>query len=214
MTATHAPQRDRSAAVLNKARRQADLNRLREETVKGDIPDLLVIGAGITGVGIALDAASRGLKTVLVESKDLAFGTSRWSSKLAHGGLRYLASGNVGIARRSATERGALLDVTAPHLVHNLPQVVPVMDNFAPLTRVLPRLGFLAGDFLRIIAGTSATTLPLSRTVSSRRVSQLSPTVCKRDVKFGTSTTTVSCVTTHVWSPLSLEPPLAMVQLS
>ena len=185
MTATHAPQRDRSAAVLNKARRQADLNRLREETVKGDIPDLLVIGAGITGVGIALDAASRGLKTVLVESKDLAFGTSRWSSKLAHGGLRYLASGNVGIARRSAIERGALLDVTAPHLVHNLPQVVPVMDKFAPLTRVLPRLGFLAGDFLRIIAGTSATTLPLSRTVSSRRVSQLSPTVRKRDVKFG-----------------------------
>ena len=63
MTATHAPQRDRSAAVLNKARRQADLNRLREETAKGDIPDLLVIGAGITGVGIALDAASRGLKS-------------------------------------------------------------------------------------------------------------------------------------------------------
>ncbi|MDO5029785.1 MAG: glycerol-3-phosphate dehydrogenase/oxidase [Corynebacterium sp.] len=185
MYATKAPHRDASAAVLNKARRQSDLNRLREEVSKGDIPDLLVVGAGITGAGIALDAASRGLKTVIVDAHDLAFGTSRWSSKLAHGGLRYLATGNVGIARRSAIERGTLLDVTAPHLVHNLPQVVPVMNVFAPLTRILPRMGFLAGDFLRIIAGTSATTLPLSRTVGRNRVAQLSPTVRKRDVKFG-----------------------------
>lgn len=185
MSVTHSPAQDHSAGVLNRARRQADLIRLREDAEKGEIPDLLVIGAGVTGVGIALDAASRGLKTVLIDAHDLAFGTSRWSSKLAHGGLRYLASGNVGIARRSAVERGLLLTVTAPHLAHTLPQVVPVMDAFAPLTRILPRMGFLAGDALRVLAGTSASVLPRSRTVRRAVVSQLSPTVRSRDVKFG-----------------------------
>lgn len=185
MPVTHAPTQDRTAGVLNSARRKADLAQLRADAEHGEIPDLLVVGAGITGAGIALDAASRGLKTVLIDAHDLAFGTSRWSSKLAHGGLRYLATGNVGIARRSAVERGLLLDVTAPHLVHTLPQVVPVMNVFAPLTRVLPRMGFLAGDFLRIIAGTTAATLPLSRTVGRDAVAKLSPTVRRRDVKFG-----------------------------
>ncbi|HPZ93547.1 MAG TPA: FAD-dependent oxidoreductase, partial [Mycobacterium sp.] len=91
--------------ALNAARRSAELAAL------GDNPavDLVVIGAGITGAGIALDAASRGLSVVLVDKHDLAFGTSRWSSKLVHGGLRYLATGNVGIARRSALERGILM---------------------------------------------------------------------------------------------------------
>ena len=74
--------------------------------------DVIVIGGGITGAGIALDAASRGLRVALVEKHDLAFGTSRWSSKLVHGGLRYLATGNVGIARRSAIERGILMTAT------------------------------------------------------------------------------------------------------
>ena len=94
------------STALSAARRDRELAALRERT---DPVDLVVIGGGITGVGIALDAASRGLDTVLLEAHDLAFGTSRWSSKLAHGGLRYLASGNVGIARRSALERGILL---------------------------------------------------------------------------------------------------------
>ena len=184
MSAPHLRTVSANATVLNKARRQADLARLRSAETRTEV-DLLVIGAGITGVGIALDAASRGLRTVLIDAHDLAFGTSRWSSKLAHGGLRYLASGNVGIARRSAVERGILLDVTAPHLTYSLPQVVPVMDAFAPLSRILPRLGFLAGDFLRIIAGTTAATLALSRTVSAATVATLSPTVRRRDVRFG-----------------------------
>lgn len=91
--------------ALNAARRRRELAELGD----GAAIDVLVIGGGITGVGVALDAASRGLRTVLVERHDLAFGTSRWSSKLAHGGLRYLASGNVGIARESAVERGILM---------------------------------------------------------------------------------------------------------
>ena len=68
----------------------------------GEPLDVVVIGGGITGAGIALDAASRGLSVALVEKHDLAFGTSRWSSKLVHGGLRYLASGHVGDRPRAA----------------------------------------------------------------------------------------------------------------
>ena len=88
-----------------------------------------MIGGGITGTGIALDAASRGLSVALVEKHDLAFGTSRWSSKLVHGGLRYLATGNVGIARRSAIERGILMTRNAPHLVSAMPQLVPLLPS-------------------------------------------------------------------------------------
>lgn len=147
--------------------------------------DLVVIGAGVTGAGVALDASTRGLSVLLVDKEDLAFGTSRWSSKLAHGGLRYLASGNVGIARRSAVERGILMEVTAPHLTRALGQVVPVMSKFSALNNVLPRLGFFAGDALRIAAGTSGKTLPRSRTISARRVAELCPAVDRRNVKLG-----------------------------
>ena len=114
----------------------------------------LVIGGGITGTGIALDAASRGLTVALVEKHDLAFGTSRWSSKLVHGGLRYLATGNVGIARRSAVERGILMTRNAPHLVSAMPQLVPLLPAMGTPERALVRTGFLAGDALRCMAGT------------------------------------------------------------
>src|SRR5699024_4316553 len=137
-----------------------------------------------TGAGIALDAASRGLDVTLVDAHDLAFGTSRWSSKLAHGGLRYLTSGNVGIAHRSARERGILMERTAPHLVHALPQVVPVMGKIRPLS-LLPRVGFIAGDVLRMLAGTSSRTLPRSRTVSAAKVAELAAAARAGDVRFG-----------------------------
>ena len=83
--------------------------------------DLLVIGLGVTGSGVALDAASRGLSVLAVDAHDLAFGTSRWSSKLVHGGLRYLANGQIGVAHESAVERGILMESTAPHLTHPMP---------------------------------------------------------------------------------------------
>ena len=90
-----------------------------------------MIGLGVTGAGVALDAVSRGLSVLAVDAHDLAFGTSRWSSKLVHGGLRYLASGQVGIAHESAVERGILMEVTAPHLTHALPMVVPVSSSMS-----------------------------------------------------------------------------------
>ncbi|WP_407688855.1 glycerol-3-phosphate dehydrogenase/oxidase [Mycobacterium sp. HUMS_1102779] len=159
--------------ALNAARRAADLTALAE----GAALDVLVIGGGITGAGVALDAASRGLRVALVEKHDLAFGTSRWSSKLVHGGLRYLATGNVGIARRSALERGILMTRTAPHLVRAMPQIVPLLPSMGRGQRALVRAGFLAGDVLRMAARTPAATLPRSRRVAARRVVELAPTV-------------------------------------
>jgi glycerol-3-phosphate dehydrogenase len=157
---------------LNAARRSVELAAVADGTV-----DVVVIGGGITGTGIALDAATRGLSVVLVEKHDLAFGTSRWSSKLVHGGLRYLATGNVGIARRSAIERGILMSRNAPHLVKAMPQLVPLLPSMNQASRALVRFGFVAGDGLRRLAGTPAATLPRSRYVDAQRAVELAPTV-------------------------------------
>ncbi|WP_299560929.1 glycerol-3-phosphate dehydrogenase/oxidase [uncultured Mycolicibacterium sp.] len=164
------------ATALNAARRTAELARLADT---GRV-DVLVIGGGITGTGIALDAATRGLSVALVEKHDLAFGTSRWSSKLVHGGLRYLASGNVGIARRSAIERGILMRRNAPHLVRAMPQLVPLLPGVGRAERALVRTGFLAGDLLRALAGTPASVLPRSARVDAARAAELVPAV-RRD---------------------------------
>ncbi|KWX21026.1 glycerol-3-phosphate dehydrogenase [Mycolicibacterium wolinskyi] len=159
--------------ALNTHRRAAELAALAD----GGRIDVLVIGGGITGAGIALDAATRGLDVALVEKRDLAFGTSRWSSKLVHGGLRYLATGNVGIARRSAIERGILMSRNAPHLVRAMPQLVPLLPSMGRASRALIRFGFVAGDGLRKLAGTSAATLPRSRRIDACRAVELAPTV-------------------------------------
>ena len=88
----------------------------------------------------ALDAASRGLSVLAVDAHDLAFGTSRWSSKLVHGGLRYLAKGQVGVAHESAVERGILMTRTAPHLTHAMPMVIrETPARFATSVRVVRR---------------------------------------------------------------------------
>jgi glycerol-3-phosphate dehydrogenase len=165
-----------NSGALNAARRAADLSALAD----GAPLDVIVIGGGITGAGVALDAASRGLRVALVEKHDLAFGTSRWSSKLVHGGLRYLASGNVGIARRSAIERGILMTRNAPHLVHAMPQLVPLLPSMGRGKRALVRAGFLAGDVLRRLAGTPSSILPASHRIPAQRVIEMAPTV-RRD---------------------------------
>ncbi|TQF02485.1 glycerol-3-phosphate dehydrogenase/oxidase [Kitasatospora acidiphila] len=164
-----------NAASLNADRRARELAELRSPEV--DSVDVLVIGGGVTGAGVALDAASRGLRTVLVEKHDLGFGTSRWSSKLVHGGLRYLASGAVGIARESAVERDILLRRTAPHLVQPLPQVVPLLPGTTFAGAALVRAGFLAGDALRVSAGTPSALLPRSRRLRPAEVLRYAPTV-------------------------------------
>ena len=159
--------------ALSAARRTAELAALGD----GRTVDIVVIGGGITGAGIALDAASRGLSVVLVEKHDLAFGTSRWSSKLVHGGLRYLASGNIGIARRSAVERGILMARNAPHLVKAMPQLVPLLPAMSRPQRALVRVGFLAGDGLRALAGTRSSVLPRPRRITAAQAVAMAPTV-------------------------------------
>src|SRR6187399_1098802 len=87
--------------------------------------DICIIGGGATGLGIAVDAASRGCKTILLEKYDFAKGTSSRSTKLVHGGVRYLEQGNIKLVMEALRERGYLLK-NAPHLTSALPFVVPV----------------------------------------------------------------------------------------
>ena len=89
--------------------------------------DMIVVGGGATGVGVAIDAATRGYDVLLLEQSDFGKGTSSRSTKLAHGGVRYLEQGNIGLVMEALKERGLLLQ-NAPHIVHDLAFVVPNYD--------------------------------------------------------------------------------------
>src|SRR5215210_5004403 len=97
----------------------------------GEPFDVLVIGGGITGAGVALDAATRGYSVALVERGDYAIGTSSRSSKLVHGGLRYLQNFDLGLVREALLERQINVAL-APHLVRPLPLVVPAFEGARP----------------------------------------------------------------------------------
>ncbi len=109
-----------SNAMPLKTQREDLLARLDPHAVY----DLAIVGGGATGLGVALDAAARGLKVVLVEANDFAKGTSSRSTKLVHGGVRYLAQGNIALVREALHERSTLLK-NAPHIAQPLPFVVP-----------------------------------------------------------------------------------------
>ena len=115
--------------------------------------DVLVIGGGATGLGIALDAAARGYRTALIEARDFASGTSSRSTKLVHGGVRYLAQGNVKLVREALAER-ALMLANAPELVHRLEFIVPC---YRPLEREVMRIGLGLYDALAGHRGIGAT---------------------------------------------------------
>src|SRR2546426_9048334 len=121
--------------------RVANLDRLRDEAF-----DVLVVGGGIVGAGVARDAACRGLRTALVERGDFASGTSGKTSRLIHGGLRYLRSYRVGLVRQAVRERDLLLE-RAPSLVHPLPFVIPAYRGGRPGAWFL-RFGVFLYDFL------------------------------------------------------------------
>src|SRR5438132_12551333 len=89
--------------------------------------DMIVVGGGATGVGVAIDAASRGYDVLLLEQSDFGKGTSSRSTKLVHGGVRYLEQGNVSLVLEALKERGLLFQ-NAPHLVRNLGFIVPNYD--------------------------------------------------------------------------------------
>lgn len=102
--------------------REAILRQIKRERL---VWDVLVIGGGATGLGVALDAVARGYKTLLIEQSDFAKGTSSRSTKLVHGGVRYLAQGDIKLVREASVERG-LLYRNAPHLVKNQTFIVPI----------------------------------------------------------------------------------------
>jgi glycerol-3-phosphate dehydrogenase len=164
---------------LTAERRSWELQELTSDRL-----DVLVIGGGITGVGVALDAASRGLVVALVERQDLAFGTSRWSSKLVHGGLRYLASGDVAIAYESARERAALMHTIAPHLARPLPFLVPYDESTRFRDRLMVAAGTRAAEAIRVVARTHPGTLPGVRRVSAAEAHSWAPSV-RADVNGG-----------------------------
>ncbi|MFB7893213.1 glycerol-3-phosphate dehydrogenase/oxidase [Microbacterium sp. NPDC056044] len=170
-----------SSSALSAARRARELEALADG---GEI-DLLVIGGGITGAGIALDAAARGLRTVLVERHDLAHGTSRFSSKLVHGGLRYLASGQLGIAHESASERHLLLTRTAPHLTRALAQVVPLHEPGHVARGAYIGLGYELGDGLRRVVGTPGGLLRAPGAIGRDTTLALAPAVRAQGLRGG-----------------------------
>ncbi|MFB7600382.1 glycerol-3-phosphate dehydrogenase/oxidase [Streptomyces sp. NPDC056160] len=156
---------------LSAARRTREL----ALTVGGPAVDVLVVGLGATGAGVALDAAARGLSVAAIDAHDLAFGTSRWSSKLVHGGLRYLASAQLDVAHESAVERGVLMERTAPHLVGAQPFVLPLTPLVSRGQAALAWAGLRAGDGLRLAARTARATLPAPRRMSAVQTRHLAP---------------------------------------
>lgn len=140
---------------LNSSTRSAAVARLRATSEKP--LDVLIIGGGVVGCGALLDAAVRGLDAVLVEQSDISSGTSSRSSRLAHGGLRYLEQFEFGLVHEALTERGLLLDRLAPHLVHPVPFLFPVTRQWErpytgagiALYDTLSRLGAYGGAMPR-----------------------------------------------------------------
>jgi glycerol-3-phosphate dehydrogenase len=164
---------------LDAARREREWAAL----ANGEVVDVLVVGGGIVGAWVALDAATRGLSVALVERGDLAQGTSRWSSKLAHGGLRYLAHGDVGVAWESARERAILMDVSAPHLIRALPFLIPLGGQVSRAAGAKLEAGLRLGDALRAAAGTSRRRLPCAQRISAAEARRLAPGLSDRQLR-------------------------------
>lgn len=129
-------------SVLNPEQRNADIEKLKSHEF-----DILVIGGGVVGSGIALDAAARGLSVALVESDDFAAGTSSRSSKLIHGGLRYLEQFDFKLVREALHEREMMITEQAPHLVKPLSFVYPLHKKY--LDRIYVGAGLMLYDLLR-----------------------------------------------------------------
>ena len=153
------------SVALSPERRRADLDRMARQAF-----DVVVVGGGVTGAGVALDAATRGLTVALVEQRDYAAGTSSRSSKLIHGGLRYLEQRNVGLVREALRERGLLLHEVAPHLVRPVSFLYPLKHP------VWERAYVGTGLALYDVLG-GAGQLPRHRHLTRRQVSQLAPSL-------------------------------------
>ena len=163
-------------AILGPAQRAEALARMAEREL-----DILVVGAGVVGAGTALDAATRGLSTGLVEARDWASGTSSRSSKLIHGGLRYLEMLDFALVREALKERGLLLERLAPHLVKPVPFLYPLQHK--GWERWYAGTGVALYDTMSISSG-HGRGLPHHRHLSHRRALQVAPCL-KKDALVG-----------------------------
>ena len=153
---------------LTREQRAAALEEMnREEGL-----DILVVGGGITGAGIALDAASRGLRTGVVEMGDWASGTSSWSSKLVHGGLRYLYQLDLPLVREALSERGRLLETIAPHLVKAQPFLWPLTHH---CERSYSAVGVGVYDALALAGARGHRTVPIQKHLGRKGARALAP---------------------------------------
>src|SRR5580693_2433985 len=138
--------------------------------------DIIVVGGGATGLGIAVDAASRGFKTLLLEQSDFAKGTSSRSTKLVHGGVRYLSQGNIGLVTSALRERGILMN-NAPHLVRNESFIIP---NYSWLSGLFYSIGLSIYDLL---AGRRS--FGRSRLISRKETIRRIPNIRQKGLKLG-----------------------------
>src|SRR2546423_1998265 len=138
--------------------------------------DLIVVGAGINGAGFARDAAMRGLRVLVLDKDDIGGGTTAWSTRLIHGGLRYLEHGELGLVRESLRERETLLGI-APHLVRPLPLLIPVYANRRRGALAI-RAGMLAYDLL-----SRGKSLPRHRMLSPAEVLARAPGLDAADLR-------------------------------
>jgi glycerol-3-phosphate dehydrogenase len=160
--------------ALHPQRREEDLRRLASEEF-----DILVIGGGIVGAGAALDAATRGLSVAVVEAQDWAAGTSSRSSKLIHGGLRYLLMMDFVLVHQALKERDLLLNQVAPHLVRPIPFLYPLHHRL--WERVYVGTGIALYDLLAWSTGASRG-VPRHRQLSRRRVLKLAPGIRQKSL--------------------------------
>lgn len=157
--------------VLDRASRAGALARMAAADSTSPL-DVLVIGGGVVGCGSALDAAQRGLSVALVERHDLASGTSSRSSRLAHGGLRYLEQREFSLVHEALTERGLLLDRLAPHLVRPVPFLYPVTRRGWEKPYV--GFGITVYDMLSRL-GAYGGAMPRPKTLSAKIVKGIAP---------------------------------------
>jgi glycerol-3-phosphate dehydrogenase len=165
----------RSLSHLSPERRRSDL-----VAAQRDQFDVVIIGGGVTGVGAALDAASRGLRVCLVEKRDFAAGTSSRSSKLVHGGLRYLEQRDFGLVREALSERRVLLEDVAPHLVRPASFLLPLQKHYER-----PYIG--AGVLLYDILAGRKSAVPHHRHLSHRQCLEAVPSLNPKSLVGGIS---------------------------
>ncbi|HJT73090.1 MAG TPA: glycerol-3-phosphate dehydrogenase/oxidase, partial [Chitinophaga sp.] len=154
------------------------MDRLQLLETLSDVPewDVIIIGGGATGLGIAMDAASRNYKTLLVEQADFAKGTSSKATKLVHGGVRYMAQGDIGLVREACHERGLLLK-NAPHLTKNETFVIP---NYSWFNNIKYTIGL---KFYDLLAGRLS--LGPSRYINRQKTIAALPTIKQEGLKGG-----------------------------